>query len=406
MFTPRSRSSPAESAHARWCWASTRRALPRPGLDASYAPPTVRDETGSKALQLGAKIKAKFADKVVEGLSSHLYPGEAVQLIVKTNKLSPMLDAIVVTDGRLLALQSTDVASKGPRVNLRADKISQVTVQEKRFTSATVEVATVEGDVVALGTMIGDNADGALVQAAIDDLHATGVPMHVVAGEVAAAASAAEVAAEAEAAAPTAWYSDVIVVGRRPSDKAHRAILEHAAPDEKAWLVLGSGSAGVLAAFEDRLLIVKVGGMTGYMTGALGGGRITTFPYAEITGLEYNSGLVNGVLEVLTPSYQGTANKDFWRGSSAGRNADSNDPYTLSNTLPFPKELYRQAAPHLAVLRAKLADSKRPVTSISGVVGVDLADEIGKLAQLHAQGVLDDAEFADAKRAAISRQTR
>jgi hypothetical protein len=47
------------------------------------------------------------------------------------------------------------------------------------------------------------------------------------------------------------------------------------------------------------------------MTGSLGGGRITTFHYTEITGIEYNAGMMMGVLEILTPSYQGSGNKDY-----------------------------------------------------------------------------------------------
>jgi len=150
---------------------------------------------------------------------------------------------------------------------------------------------------------------------------------------------------------------------------------------------------------------VKVGGMTSIMAGALGGGRITTFPYADITGIEYNAGILLGVLEILTPSYQGTANKDFWRGSRSSRNADANDPYTLSNTLPLDKDLYRQAAPYLTTLREKLAESKRPILTITETTGgPGIAEEISRLAALHAQGVLDDAEFAAAKRAAIGQQ--
>lgn len=46
-----------------------------------------------------------------------------------------------------------------------------------------------------------------------------------------------------------------------------------------------------------------------------------TFMFHDVTGIEYNSGMHTGVLEVLTPSYQGSANKDFWRGKNRSRNA-------------------------------------------------------------------------------------
>lgn len=40
----------------------------------------------------------------------------------------------------------------------------------------------------------------------------------------------------------------------------------------------------VLAAFADRGMIVKGGVLISMMAGSLGGGRITTFPYGEVTG--------------------------------------------------------------------------------------------------------------------------
>ena len=91
--------------------------------------------------------------------------------------------------------------------------------------------------------------------------------------------------------------------------------------------------------------MIKVGLATSFMAGALGGGRITTFPFTEITGIEYNAQILSGVLEVLTPSYQGTANKDYWRGTNKSRNADANDPWTLSNTLPLARSTYNAALP-------------------------------------------------------------
>jgi hypothetical protein len=48
----------------------------------------------------------------------------------------------------------------------------------------------------------------------------------------------------------------------------------------------------------------------------------------------------------------------------------------------------------------EITDNERPVASGTG--GGGLADEIGKLAALHAQGILDDEEFAAAKQAAIA----
>ena len=37
-----------------------------------------------------------------------------------------------------------------------------------------------------------------------------------------------------------------------------------------------------------ELIILKVGAITGIMAGATGGGRVTHFPYRQITNIEYN----------------------------------------------------------------------------------------------------------------------
>lgn len=194
-----------------------------------------------------------------------------------------------------------------------------------------------------------------------------------------------------------AYWADVKFVGDRVSAKAKKTIREHAHETEKPWLVLGSGVAGVLAAFDDRVMIVKTGAMTSYMAGVFLGGRITILPFVDITSIEFNGQWVTGVLEILTPSYQGSANKDYWRGTTRGRNADSNDPWTLSNTLPLAKAVYQLVLPEINELRKRVVESKRSPIIVQGSGGLSVADELRKLADLHREGILNDAEYAAAK---------
>ena len=205
-------------------------------------------------------------------------------------------------------------------------------------------------------------------------------------------------------------WRNTVFVGTRPTDKAAATIRSHSSPQEAPWLVIGTLNAGVLAAYEDRLMIIKTGVVTSFMAGTLGGGRITTFGFTDITGIEFNGQLVSGVLEVLTASYQGTANKDYWKGTSSGRNADANDPFTLSNTLPLQKVVYNQALPHLNKLRAMIISSKSPGTTSplgGGAVPtpLSLGDELTKLSSLFQAGALDEVEFKAAKAALIARLT-
>jgi len=181
---------------------------------------------------------------------------------------------------------------------------------------------------------------------------------------------------------------------------ALRAIREVSQPGETPWLVLNpSGATGVLVAFEDRLAIIKTGALTGFLAGATFGGRQAVIYFHDINGIEYNAGLMTGVLEVLTASYQGTANKDFWQGTLSSRNADANDPFTLSNTLPLSKSEYRQCQEHITELRRRIAESKRPVAAAAPAMSApdSFADQIAKLAQLRADGLITNEEFAAAK---------
>jgi hypothetical protein len=154
---------------------------------------------------------------------------------------------------------------------------------------------------------------------------------------------------------------------------------------------------GALVVFEDRCMIVKGGFWGGLMAGSLGGERAGTFYFTQITGVEYNSGMLTGVLEILTPSYQGSANKDYWRGTNKSRNADSNDPWTLSNCLPLSKEGYKSAQALITELKSLISKSQRPTVSQTIVQGSDLASELKKLAELRDAGILSEEEFSSAK---------
>jgi hypothetical protein len=210
----------------------------------------------------------------------------------------------------------------------------------------------------------------------------------------------------------TERWPDITYVGE-PTKAVYKAMQQLCHADEEPWLVISPGGvSGALVAFDDRLVIVKKGVLTAWMAGSMGFGRVTTFFYSDITNIEYNGGLVTGVLEVLTPSYQGTANKDYWRGTAKSRNADSNDPFTLNNTLPLDRFTYAAAQPAIHQLQARVSAAKRgqllsrrkpgerQTTSAPAVESestFSVADELGKLGALREAGHLTEEEFARAK---------
>jgi len=182
------------------------------------------------------------------------------------------------------------------------------------------------------------------------------------------------------------------------------AIASHKRANEELLMVITepyTNHQGAMLVFEDRCMIVKGGFWGGLMAGSLGGERAATFYLTQITGIEYNSGMLTGVLEVLTPSYQGTTNKDYWRGTNQSRNANSNDPWTLSNTLPLSKDGYRSAREMIDELKQMIAAAQRPSGVMQAAVQ-DLTGELSKLAALRDSGILTDEEFSAAKAKLLS----
>lgn len=164
------------------------------------------------------------------------------------------------------------------------------------------------------------------------------------------------------------------------------------------WLIINTMGYGFLAAFNDRVVIIKTGLWTSVVAGSFGGGRIASFNFQDITGIEYNGGMMNGVLEILTPSYSGTKNHDFWKGTLSSTNADSGNPAQLSNTLILDRSEHRAASKELSVLRKMISDSKKPQAAVvQQADGKSLASQILELKELLDSGILTDQEFDSAK---------
>lgn len=173
--------------------------------------------------------------------------------------------------------------------------------------------------------------------------------------------------------------------------------------EDPEMIITGSidSTDGSLIVYRDRCVISKSGIIGGLMAGTLGGSRDATFYFKDITGIEYNSGMMSGVLEILTASYDGSANKDYWRGiTNPNRNNSKNDPRALSNTLPLMKADYMAAKPLIDKLRTMIQEAKETkviIQAASSIPANSTADEIQKLAELMEKGLLSQEEFQAAK---------
>ena len=352
------------------------------------------------AMALGSGIKPAKGDVWAQSLGAVLLPGERIHLLVKGNLGGMTDDLVAVTSIRLLAAQTVEHCRVRDQIPL-AD-IQSVAPAGSRIGRHAVGLTLRDGSTRRLGlvAMRGAGEDEQLAGNTILELLHADVPAEL---RAASAEHRERQAADAArlAQAKEGLWPGTIVIGSRPRAKAAETVLGHCRPGETPWLIIASLAEGLLAAFDDRVIIVKTGVLTNLQAGSFGGGRTSTFPFDHITGIEYNAGMINGVLEILTPSYSGTANKDYWKGLGKSTNADTNNPHALSNTLPLDKRTHAQALPHLNELRARISQSKRITVTVEHAPAASpggLAEQLGQIAALRDSGVLDESEFQAAKR--------
>lgn len=179
------------------------------------------------------------------------------------------------------------------------------------------------------------------------------------------------------------------------------------------WLILvtpvSDVEGGVLAAWDDRLAIVKAGLVAGASAGALGGERVGTFHFTDITGIEYHSsfGMVQNVLEILTASHSAERNKTSMWGDMF---RDSSPSARMTNTLKMDREVYKAALRDIDELRRKIGEAKKTSVTVNvrapepaTAAPPDAMDQLRKLADLHAAGILTDEEFAAKKAELLGR---
>jgi hypothetical protein len=191
------------------------------------------------------------------------------------------------------------------------------------------------------------------------------------------------------------------------SNELRKLVQPHISERESIQFCLLSGIGGwnqAIVALTDRLLMIK----PGLMVGATSGPRVIGFYYRHITGIEIDTGLINGVIEINTPSYQRTRQKVFWKIKYEDR-----DAYNIANCLPISKKNLREYKPYIDMLRAmeRAAKQERVIlapprnesslgselSSLASLRASGLLAELEKLASLRASGVLTEEEFQRAK---------
>lgn len=325
--------------------------------------------------------KGKHFTRLAQDFSIHLIESEVVAASVQVGMTNYLL-----TQFRLIALNMSGAAPKASYPLIELESIRT----ENGKLGTTLFIKPKGKDEMKLGSMLPEIESE--FPALLEQLMRTGEASTELRPE------SIDYAAERYASIPTNR--------KRPKLPKHlvKAIINNSKANEDPLMIITGqvdSTEGSLLVYKDRCVITKSGLIGGFMAGSLGGSRDAIFYFRDITGIEYNSGMFTGVLEILTASYDGSANKDFWRGiTNPSRNSSVNDPRALSNTLPLMKDDYASAKPLIDKLRSMINDAKETkviVNSHASQPTSSPAEEIQKLADLLEKGLLTPEEFQAAK---------
>ena len=166
------------------------------------------------------------------------------------------------------------------------------------------------------------------------------------------------------------------------------------APDETVELVLHGLSNQAIIATGRRALVFK----KGFMAGASFGSELTSWTYRSLVGVQIHTGLMSGAVVLQGPGQSGLKTST-WQ-------TDEDDPYKAPNAIPLGRPF--DGAKQRVARLARLIDDAHGVAPrdsaprTSSTTTTSAADELRKLADLRAEGVLSDEEFERLKTRVVS----
>jgi hypothetical protein len=158
-------------------------------------------------------------------------------------------------------------------------------------------------------------------------------------------------------------------------------------------IILGSAKQAIVGS-NRRAFVHK----QGYLAGAAFGAELTSWDYRNIVGIQIHTGMMSGAVIIQAPGQSGTKTSYWGSGDS--------DVHKAPNAIPLNRP-FQDAQAGVAKLRQLIsaiqhpdatAQASSPFTSERPLPSSFVAEELGKLAKLHREGVLNDDEFAELKR--------
>lgn len=295
--------------------------------------------------KLSTEIPALRATHWRQRLAPHLVDGERIVALASARRLRPTTEGVAITNARVLGFNTAAEPGEDViAVSVCADEIEGYDLTSDRLVP-TLTVHTPHGPEV-FGTF--EKTEAKFLAYFLDTLRDNGIDPAAAAG-IDGLRRAAELARQAES-QRLVDRQHVAVFGEPVTDAQWTAIEAHAPGDEHPWLLLNCGRSGQLAAYDDRVVVLKKDRNISSSDVQVG-----EFPLGEITGIDYRCGALTGLLQVHTAEDAEPEHDGFW---PAARYAPDHNPWTRTDTLPLPKPYYQGAKAQLDELRGLIRDAR------------------------------------------------
>jgi len=183
-------------------------------------------------------------------------------------------------------------------------------------------------------------------------------------------------------------------VGKR----GEKILSENIQPGETIKVKLKGTFGEAFVVTTTRIYVAK----WGFQTGNTFGGRCNAFEFSTITGIEYKKSLLNGTVEVQTPSMQ-NSQKSYW-------GQGQNSAITADNIVNFQRKKFDIFMEATNLAREMMSKRRNTLSSTSFAqalggeqkasenIQTDALAHIEKLAELRDKGILTEEEFTAKKK--------
>jgi Short C-terminal domain len=174
--------------------------------------------------------------------------------------------------------------------------------------------------------------------------------------------------------------------------KVKTALIDNLLPNETIRVIIRGARSQAMIGTDRRVFVCK----PGFAAGAAFGVEVTSWSYVNLLGVQRHKGMVSGAIVLQGPGQSGKKTS-YW-----GNKDD--DPFKAPNALPIAGN-WKHVDVGVTRLRHLIDAAHTPIATPQATTPTpaSTADELRKLAELHAEGILTAEEFQAAKAQLLTR---